>query len=114
MRHHAGRLSADMIAGRPQYEQAAELRSFAVLNLAWSSVVKLLMVLATAPNQNVVAKGTPLYSYATRIYSSMAEMRTLGQQCLLYIKWHGLVFFLQQPILCCVSQVSMLHGCCSC
>lgn len=57
----AGRLSADIIAGRPQPEQAKELSSFAVLNIAWSSIVKLLMVLAKGPDANAVAKGMFLH-----------------------------------------------------
>ena len=44
-------MSADIIAGRQQGSQAKELRSFAVLNLAWSGVVKLLLELAAVPDQ---------------------------------------------------------------
>ena len=47
----AGRSSADIIAGRLQASQAKELRSFAVLNVAWSSIVRLLLVLVNLPEQ---------------------------------------------------------------
>ena len=46
-----GRSSADIIAGRLQASQAKELRSFAVLNVAWSGIVRILLVLANLPEQ---------------------------------------------------------------
>lgn len=55
----AGRLSADIIAGKLQDSQAKELRSFALLNLTWSSIVRLLQVLATVPNQPCITTGAP-------------------------------------------------------
>ncbi|KAL0056139.1 hypothetical protein WJX82_008033 [Trebouxia sp. C0006] len=51
-----GRSSADIIAGRLQDSQAKELRSFAVLNLAWSSIIRLLLVLANLPEQPQLAQ----------------------------------------------------------
>ena len=51
-----GRLSADIISGRLQAEQVNELRNFSLLNLAWSSTVKLLVVLAKAPDHSTTAK----------------------------------------------------------
>lgn len=53
----AGRLSADIIADKLQGSQAKELRSFALLNLTWSSIVRLLQVLATAPDQPCITTG---------------------------------------------------------
>lgn len=48
----AGRLSADIIASKLQNSQPREeLCSFALLNLTWNSIVKLLHMLATLPDQ---------------------------------------------------------------
>lgn len=47
----AGRLAADIIASKPQDPQAKELCSFALLNLTWNSIVKLLQLLADVPDQ---------------------------------------------------------------
>lgn len=51
MRPAAGRLAADIIASKPQDLQAKELCSFALLNLTWNSIVKLLQLLADVPDQ---------------------------------------------------------------
>ena len=47
----AGRLAADIIASKPQHSQPKELCSFALLNLTWNSIVKLLQMLADVPDQ---------------------------------------------------------------
>ena len=57
-----GRSSADIIAGRLQDSQAKELRSFAVLNLAWSSIIRLLLVLANLPEQPRLAQSMSHHS----------------------------------------------------
>lgn len=59
-------MSADIIAGRLQGSQAGELRSFAVLNLAWSSIVKLLLSLASSADQNGIADSKHCYALMTK------------------------------------------------
>ena len=53
----AGRLAADIIASKPQHSQAKELCSFALLNLTWNSIVKLLQLLADVPDQLCITQG---------------------------------------------------------
>lgn len=53
----AGRLAADIIASKPQDSQAKELCSFALLNLTWNSIVKLLQLLAGVSDQPRITQG---------------------------------------------------------
>lgn len=53
----AGRLAADIITSKPQHSQAKELCSFALLNLTWNSVVKLLQLLADVSDQPRITQG---------------------------------------------------------
>ncbi|KAL3154413.1 hypothetical protein ABBQ32_013885 [Trebouxia sp. C0010 RCD-2024] len=81
-----GRLSADIIAGKLQDSQAKELRSFALLNLTWSSIVRLLQVLATVPNQPCITTGFHvsrllqlLISYVRQQFDTVLEDKLLNQ-----------------------------------
>ncbi|DBA67335.1 TPA: hypothetical protein ACH3X2_001632 [Trebouxia sp. C0005] len=81
-----GSSSADIIAGRLQVSQAKELRSFAVLNLAWSSIIRLLLVLANLPEQPRIAQSFQvahllqlLIGYVGHDFDILMEQQDLNQ-----------------------------------
>ncbi|DBB03902.1 TPA: hypothetical protein ACH3X1_012988 [Trebouxia sp. C0004] len=81
-----GKSSADIIAGRLQDSQAKELRSFAVLNLAWSSIIRLLLVLANLPEQSQLAQSFQvahllklLIGYVGHDFDIVMEQQDLNQ-----------------------------------